>query len=128
MKIQDVVKRTGLSAYTIRFYEKSGILPRIARTPAGTRDFSEQDISFLCCMHELKQLGMSLEDITLFMRGGCPNRGREHGGLPQELLERRLQILRQYHALYEEQKRSLECMLAQIEQQLMMYEKLAEGE
>ena len=35
MMIQEVAELTGISAYTIRFYEKSGVLPPVQRTESG---------------------------------------------------------------------------------------------
>ena len=35
MTIQEVAEQTGISAYTIRFYEKSGVLPPVKRTASG---------------------------------------------------------------------------------------------
>jgi DNA-binding transcriptional MerR regulator len=66
MTIQDVAEQTGISAYTIRFYEKSGVLPRIKRRPNGIRQFTEADVTFLRFLIQLKQTGMSLEDIMEF--------------------------------------------------------------
>jgi MerR family transcriptional regulator, aldehyde-responsive regulator len=40
MAIQEVAEQTGISAYTIRFYEKSGVLPPIQRTENGIRQFT----------------------------------------------------------------------------------------
>ena len=44
MNISEVAERTQLSADTIRFYEKSGICPPIARDSGGRRRFSAIDL------------------------------------------------------------------------------------
>ncbi len=65
--IKDVVKKTGLSIYTIRFYDKEEVLLQLERTASGKRLFQEQDIGWLeliCC---LKNSGRSLEKIKSFM-------------------------------------------------------------
>ncbi len=46
MTIQEVAVQTGISAYTIRFYEKAGVLPRVKRLTNGMRQFSEADVVF----------------------------------------------------------------------------------
>ncbi len=65
--IKEVSDRTGLSIYTLRYYDKEGLLPLVKRTPSGIRKFSDNDIAWLgliCC---LKNSGMSIENIKEFM-------------------------------------------------------------
>lgn len=65
--IKEVSGRTGLSIYTLRYYDKEGLLPLVKRTPSGIRKFSDNDIAWLgliCC---LKNSGMSIESIKEFM-------------------------------------------------------------
>ncbi len=65
--IQDVSKKTGLSAHTLRYYEKEGLLSNVSRTPGGFRQYTDDDLEALgliCC---LKNTGMSLEEITRFV-------------------------------------------------------------
>lgn len=65
--IKQVSDRTGLSIYTLRYYDKEGLLPLVKRTPTGIRKFSDNDIAWLgliCC---LKNSGMSIENIKEFM-------------------------------------------------------------
>lgn len=47
MNIKKVSEQTGVSADTIRYYERIGLLPRVRRNKSGVRDFSEQDIAAL---------------------------------------------------------------------------------
>ena len=47
MNIKKVSEQTGVSADTIRYYERIGLLPRVRRNESGVRDFSEQDIAAL---------------------------------------------------------------------------------
>ena len=65
--IHEVCKRTGLSAHTLRYYEKEKLLTSVTRSPGGFRQYSEEDVEALgmiCC---LKNTGMSLQDISRFM-------------------------------------------------------------
>jgi MerR family transcriptional regulator, aldehyde-responsive regulator len=94
MTIQEVAEKTGISAYTIRFYEKSGILPRIQRTQGGIRQFTEADVTFLLFLVELKRTGMSLEEIAEFTEDGCLLERLQQGDIPRQPLERRITILR----------------------------------
>jgi DNA-binding transcriptional MerR regulator len=43
LQIGQVAKRTGLTVDVIRFYEKSGLLPRPVRTEGGYRLYHERE-------------------------------------------------------------------------------------
>ena len=65
--IQEVSKKTGLSAHTLRYYEKEGLICGVERTPGGFRQYSEEDVEsmgLICC---LKNTGMSLQEISRFV-------------------------------------------------------------
>ena len=65
--IQEVCKKTGLTAHTLRYYEKEKLLPNVSRSAGGFRQYSEEDVESLgmiCC---LKNTGMSLQEIARFM-------------------------------------------------------------
>jgi len=66
--INEIAKITGLSVHTIRYYDREGLIPNLARTKSGARQFSEDDlewIKLICC---LKNSGMALQDIRTFMK------------------------------------------------------------
>ena len=65
--IKDVAKILGLSIYTIRFYDKEGLLPFVLRNKSGNRVFTESDLSqfrTICC---LKNTGMQIKDIKKYI-------------------------------------------------------------
>lgn len=65
--IRQVSEMVGLSIFTLRYYDKEGLLPFVKRTASGTRVFKDKDIEWLnliCC---LKNIGMSIENIKEFM-------------------------------------------------------------
>jgi DNA-binding transcriptional MerR regulator len=45
LQIGQVAQKTGLSVDAIRFYEKSGLLPRPARTQGGYRLYEEREVA-----------------------------------------------------------------------------------
>lgn len=67
MRIGEVSKITGLSEHTLRFYEKSGLLPDVAKKRGGIRDYCDADINALGIIECLKSTGMPLRDIKTFM-------------------------------------------------------------
>ena len=53
MKISEVSKKYDISAETLRYYEKVGLLPAVQKNSGGIRDYSETDcgwIEFIKCM------------------------------------------------------------------------------
>jgi MerR family transcriptional regulator, aldehyde-responsive regulator len=123
MTIQEVAEQTGISAFTIRYYEKAGVLPPIKRMPNGIRQFSEADVTFLLFLLQLKQTGMSLEDIMEFTEDGCMlERVQQGEDIPQLVVEKRLAILRRHQRQLYEQRRNLDSLLMAVEQKLNFYE------
>jgi DNA-binding transcriptional MerR regulator len=102
MRIHEIAKRTGLSAHTIRYYESIGVLPSIGRSTGGVREFSEVDVRLLRFLTTLKQTGMSLADITEFLRDGCIVERVEQGDVPVEIIAHRVEILRRHRGALEE--------------------------
>lgn len=66
-KISEISKKTGLSAYTLRFYDQKGLLPFVARDENGRHDFKDKDLDFLSIITCLKNTGMQLNDIKQFV-------------------------------------------------------------
>jgi len=66
MRIAEAAKACGLSAHTIRFYEKSGMLPEIARDADGHRRFTPRLIDWLTLLYWLRETGMPLQQMRRF--------------------------------------------------------------
>ncbi|MEM7425215.1 MAG: MerR family transcriptional regulator [Pseudomonadota bacterium] len=66
MKISEASRACGLSAYTIRYYERCGMLPEIRRGPDGQRRFSPGDLDWLTLLYWLRETGMPLKQIKRF--------------------------------------------------------------
>jgi MerR family transcriptional regulator, aldehyde-responsive regulator len=67
MKIAEVSEKFGLSADTLRYYERIGLLPTVTRTESGIRDFSELDlqrVDFIKCM---RNAGLPIEVLIDYM-------------------------------------------------------------
>ena len=85
--IQDVSKKTGLSAHTLRYYEKEGLITQVERSSGGFRQYTEEDLEALgliCC---LKNTGMSLQEIARFVH-------LTHEG--EHTLKERVELLREH--------------------------------
>lgn len=66
MNIQKFSKLINLSAHTIRYYEKIGLLKQIGRNSSGHRYFTEKDIIWVGFIKRLKETGMPLNDILQY--------------------------------------------------------------
>ncbi len=66
--IQEVVEITGISAFTIRYYDKCGFFPSLHRDKRGVRSFAESDIRQLRLVDALRKSGLSIEGIRYFVR------------------------------------------------------------
>jgi DNA-binding transcriptional MerR regulator len=63
VQIGKVASQTGVSIDTIRFYERSGLLGKPARTEGRYRLYREQDIQHLRFIRRAQELGFSLQEI-----------------------------------------------------------------
>ncbi len=62
--IGDVTRLTGLSADTLRYYEKIKLLRPVARTPFGVRVYGTRDLSRLRFIQRAKAMNFSLDEIA----------------------------------------------------------------
>lgn len=73
MTIAEVCKKYDLTADTIRYYERIGLIPTIPRTKNGIRDFDEEScrwIEFIKCMRSAgMEIEILLEYVKLFKQG-----------------------------------------------------------
>ena len=67
MKIAEVSEKYGLSADTLRYYEKVGLIPPVHRSDGGIRDYDELDlrrVDFIKCM---RGAGLPIEVLLEYM-------------------------------------------------------------
>lgn len=73
MTITEVAKLYDLSADTLRYYERIGIIPSVNRNPNGIRNYSENDcgwVGFAKCMRSAGlPVEVLIEYVTLFQKG-----------------------------------------------------------
>lgn len=68
MHIAEVCKQFDISADTLRYYERVGIIPPVGRSAAGVREYTSDDLDWVhnaCCM---RQAGVSVETIIEYVR------------------------------------------------------------
>ncbi len=68
IQIGDVSTLLGVSADTLRYYEKIGLVPAIARTDAGIRVYVERDLSRLRFIKRAQKMQFSLREIAALLK------------------------------------------------------------
>lgn len=66
--ITEVEDMTGITAHTIRYYDKCGFFPNLQRDSRGRRTFSDSDLNQLTLIEALRYSGLSIEGIGYFVR------------------------------------------------------------
>ncbi len=66
--IGGVTKLLGISADTLRYYEKIGLLPAINRTDSGIRVYLERDLSRLRFIRRAQKMQFSLKEIAELLK------------------------------------------------------------
>jgi DNA-binding transcriptional MerR regulator len=64
--IAETADLTGMSAHTLRYYERIGLLDKVDRGPGGRRRFREEDLAWLAFLTRLRTTGMPIRDMRRF--------------------------------------------------------------
>lgn len=113
MTISEVAKKYNLSADTIRYYERIGLIPRVNRNASGIRDFTENDcgwVEFIKCM---RGAGLPIEAlidyVALFQQGDIT-------------VEARKTILVEQRDVLVERMKEMQSTLERLNQKIEHYE------
>lgn len=68
MKIGELAKRSGLSAHTIRYYERIGLLPHAGRDLSRQRNYDASILVWIDFLGRLKTTGMPIRDMLRYAR------------------------------------------------------------
>ena len=100
--IGQAAAKMGLTAHTLRYYEKEGLLPFVKKSGSGLRVFTESDLGWLVMIECLKGVGMPLKGIKQYIDWFIEG---------DSTLEKRLQM-------FKEQKANLEAQMAQLQKHM----------
>ena len=93
MMIGELAREVGVSTDTVRFYERSGWLPRASRRDNAYREYGEADVEHLRLIIDLRRLDVPLEDAARIAgwchSGHCADSTAE---LPRMIEARRAEI------------------------------------
>ena len=114
MTIKEVSEKYDLSADTIRYYERIGLIPHVPRKENGIRDFDEQAcgwVEFSKCMRSAGvQVEALIEYVDLFFKEGTE--------------EARKDILVEQRARLQEQYEQLKATMERLDYKIAHYEEL----
>lgn len=64
--ISEVVAFTGLTAHTLRWYERIGLMPHVDRSHTGQRRFTNRDLDWLTFVGKLRLTGMPVAHMVRY--------------------------------------------------------------
>lgn len=68
MTIAEVSKKVNLSADTLRYYERIGLIPEVNRTESGIRNYTEEDLGWIEFSKCMRNAGMSIEALIEYIK------------------------------------------------------------
>jgi DNA-binding transcriptional MerR regulator len=113
--IQRASAETGLSPDTLRYYERIGVLPGVARSPSGHRRYAETDIGWIKLVQCLRATGMPIEEL------------HQYAVLMQQgdgTAEQRLQLLEAHRKRIHEEMQELTIALELVNRKIDGYDAL----
>ncbi|MFE4958377.1 MerR family transcriptional regulator [Streptomyces sp. NPDC056653] len=64
--ISEVAACTGLTAHTLRWYERIGLMPHVDRSHTGQRRFTNRDLDWLAFVGKLRLTGMPVAHMVRY--------------------------------------------------------------
>lgn len=113
MKIAEVSEQYGLSADTLRYYERVGLIPPVNRSESGIRDYNELDlrrVDFIKCM---RSAGLPIEVLIEYV--GLVQKG-------DKTIEARKDILKEQRALLAARMQEIQKTLDILDHKIEVYE------
>ena len=114
MKIMEVSEQYGISADTLRYYERIGLILPVNRNESGIRDYNELDlrrVEFIKCM---RSAGLPVEVLIEYV--GLVQRG-------DKTIEARKEILKEQRKLLVARMKEMQKTLDVLDHKIEVYEK-----
>lgn len=82
MTITEVSKKYGLTADTLRYYERIGLIPSVPRNKSGIRDYDEESCQWIELMKCMRKSGVQIDAliqyVSLFQEGDATLEARKN--------------------------------------------------
>lgn len=111
--ISKAAETVGLSSYTLRYYEKIGLLPEVKRNENGIRIYKDSDIFWIDLIKCLKDTGMTIAEIQYIVELSLKG---------EDTIPTRKEILRNHKANLEKQMEALKVSMSKIDKKLEWYD------
>ena len=111
--IQQAEEEMGVSAHTLRYYEKIGLLHPIQRRENGRRAYTEEDLGWIYWLKLLRESGMSIQMMKRYVE---ITRAGEH------TMEERCRILQEHRDHLHKTIQRLESYLERLDQKVEFYQ------
>ena len=115
LTIQQVSDKTGLSAHTIRYYERIGLISPVNRAANGHRRYFENDLSWLDFLKCLRGTGMPISEMQRYV--DLQRQG-------DFTIPDRVQLLKVHRRRIQSQIQDLNELLKRVEGKIGFYEEL----
>ena len=112
--ISEVSKSFEISADTLRYYERVGMIPPVNRTPSGLRDYTEDDCKWVELAKCMRSAGLPIEVMIEYVK--LTQRG-------DETISARGELLREQREKLLAQKAAIESTLDRLNFKIDRYEK-----
>jgi DNA-binding transcriptional MerR regulator len=112
MTVAEAAAEAGVSAHTLRYYERAGLLARVDRNGAGHRDFTGEDIEWVVMVTRLRATGMPIRAIREYAELVRAGEGNE---------QQRLALLEAHRERVLEQLAKIEHNLELVDYKIGLY-------
>lgn len=116
--ISEVAKELNVTAYTLRYYDKEGLMPFVERSASGQRLFKESDIAALKVIDCLKSTGMQIKEIKTFIDWVTDG---------DTTLQQRFDMFMERKAIVEKQMEELKKTMELVEHKCLYYKAALEA-
>lgn len=119
LTIQQTAALCGLTAHTLRYYERIGLIKPVARRSNGHRLYRSEDLGWIEFLLRLRATGMPIEKMRRYAQL------REAGQQKSSVSERK-NMLQQHAKAIEEELASLQGTLAYLHEKIAVYSRMEE--
>lgn len=117
MTIAQVSKKYDITADTLRYYERIGMIPPVHRTASGLRDFNEADCQWVELAKCMRNAGLPVEVMIEYVK--LTRQGAE-------TIPARRQLLLEQRRQLQIQKQNIESTITRLEYKISRYDKAIE--
>ena len=68
MTIREICEKYGLTADTLRYYERIGVIPTVNRTKGGIRNYTEEDVKWVENAVCMRSAGVPMEKLIEYVK------------------------------------------------------------